>query len=116
MPYIPTNPRNTTIDLAFTNMPLVSANVEGHLATGSDHFTISINIPEVSLQPKPASRPLLRSPENIKRFLQLIKEGPKDIPAINLPPAPADIDLPCYIPIRNYLICPTYSRQAGKAH
>ena len=49
VPPIPTNPRNTTIDLAFTNIPLAVANVEEHLATGSDHFTISISIPEVTL-------------------------------------------------------------------
>ena len=54
-------------------MPLAVANVEEHLATGSDHFTISISIPEVTLQPKPASRLLLRSPEDIQRFLQLVK-------------------------------------------
>ena len=74
-------------------MLLALANVEGHLATGLDHFTILINISEVSLQPKPTSRPLLRSPEDIQYFLQLIKEGAKDIPAINLLPAPANVDL-----------------------
>ncbi|XP_044717953.1 endonuclease-reverse transcriptase domain-containing protein [Hirsutella rhossiliensis] len=37
---VPTNARGSTIDLAFSNIPLADAVVEDHLATGSDHFTL----------------------------------------------------------------------------
>ena len=90
VPAVPTNPRKTTIDLAFTNIPLASASVEDHLATGSDHFTIAINIPEISLQPKPAKRPQLRTPDDIQRFLQLVRKGIRDLPTVAN--GPADID------------------------
>ncbi|KAH7461054.1 hypothetical protein FOMA001_g19261 [Fusarium oxysporum f. sp. matthiolae] len=44
---IPTNPYGNTIDLAFTNLPLAEAIVEDHLATSSDHFTLSLTFPDV---------------------------------------------------------------------
>ena len=80
VPPVPTNPRNTTIDLAFTNIPLASAEVEEHLATSSDHFTISISIPDVSLQPKPTGRHQLRTEDDIKCFQGLVEAGAKDLP------------------------------------
>ena len=73
VPAVPTNLRKTTIDLAFSNLPLATASIEDHLATGSNHFTIAITIPEISLQSMPAKRPQLRSPEDIQHFLQLVK-------------------------------------------
>ena len=91
VPGVPTNPRNTTIDLAFTNIPLASASIEDHLASSSDHFTIAIAIPEVSLQFKPAKRPQLHTPEDIQRFLQLVKVGAQDLPITAN--SPEDIDL-----------------------
>lgn len=42
---IPTNPHGNTIDLAFTNIGLAEATIEDHLATSSDHFTLSITLP-----------------------------------------------------------------------
>ena len=91
VPAVPTNPRKTTIDLAFSNIPLATASIEDHLATGSDHFTIAITIPEISLQSMPAKRPQLRSPEDIQRFLQLVKAEVQGLPiaASN----PEEIDL-----------------------
>ncbi|KAH8647093.1 hypothetical protein BGZ61DRAFT_550079, partial [Ilyonectria robusta] len=32
-------------------MPLAEANVEDHLATSSDHFTLSLMFPDISLAP-----------------------------------------------------------------
>ena len=91
VPPVPTNPRDTTIDLVFTNIPLVSAEIEEHLATSSDHFTIAISIPEVSLQARSDSRPRLRTPEDIQRFQQLVCGAVKDLPvAVN---SPGDIGL-----------------------
>ncbi|KID83792.1 reverse transcriptase [Metarhizium guizhouense ARSEF 977] len=46
---VPTNPHGNTIDLAFSNIALASAVVEDHLATSSDHFTLSLILPDVSL-------------------------------------------------------------------
>ncbi|KAH8743161.1 Endonuclease/exonuclease/phosphatase, partial [Diaporthe sp. PMI_573] len=48
---IPTNPYGNTIDFAFTNMPLAEAIVEDHLATSSDHFTLSLTLPDVRPAP-----------------------------------------------------------------
>ncbi|EXA28589.1 hypothetical protein FOVG_19816 [Fusarium oxysporum f. sp. pisi HDV247] len=48
---IPTNPHGNTIDLAFSNVPLAEANVEDHLATSSDHFTLSLTLPNVEPAP-----------------------------------------------------------------
>ncbi|KAF4333382.1 reverse transcriptase [Fusarium beomiforme] len=46
---IPINPYGNTIDLAFTNMPLAEATVEDHLTTSSDHFTLSLTLPDIRL-------------------------------------------------------------------
>ncbi|KHO10662.1 ankyrin domain protein [Metarhizium robertsii ARSEF 23] len=43
---VPTNPHGNTIDLAFSNIDLASAVVEDHLATSSDHFTLSLYNPK----------------------------------------------------------------------
>ena len=53
---IPTNPHGNTIDLAFTNMPLAHATVEDHLATSSDHSTLSITIPALTPSPTQLSK------------------------------------------------------------
>ena len=91
VPPVPTNPRNTTIDLTFTNIPLASAKVEEHLATTSDHFTISISIPKITLQPKPTGKPQLRTLDDEKCFQGLVEAGARDLPiAAN---SPEEIDL-----------------------
>ncbi|KJK73652.1 hypothetical protein H634G_11068 [Metarhizium anisopliae BRIP 53293] len=46
---VPTNPHGNTIDLAFSNIDLASAVVEDHLATSSDHFTLSLTILNITL-------------------------------------------------------------------
>ncbi|KAF4467395.1 reverse transcriptase domain [Fusarium albosuccineum] len=53
---IPTKPYGNTIDLAFTNMPLAEAIVEDHLATSSDHFTLSLTPPDVRPAPTQPDR------------------------------------------------------------
>ena len=46
---VPTNPHGNTIDFAFSNIALASAVMEDHLATSSDHFTLSLILPDISL-------------------------------------------------------------------
>ncbi|KFG84195.1 putative reverse transcriptase [Metarhizium anisopliae] len=46
---VPTNPHGNTIDLAFSKIDLASAVVEDHLATSSDHFTLSLTILNITL-------------------------------------------------------------------
>ncbi|KAL9560662.1 hypothetical protein ACKAV7_015225 [Fusarium commune] len=45
------NPHGNTIDLAFSNIPLAEANFEDHLATSSDHFTLSLTLPNAEPAP-----------------------------------------------------------------
>ncbi|KAK5989434.1 hypothetical protein PT974_10953 [Cladobotryum mycophilum] len=80
VPAAPTNPRNTTIDLAFTNIPLAEAAVEEHLLTSADHYPITITIPEIRLQSRPRKRARLRTSKETQRFLSLIQEGARDLP------------------------------------
>ncbi|XP_044719755.1 endonuclease-reverse transcriptase domain-containing protein [Hirsutella rhossiliensis] len=53
---VPTNPRGNTIDLAFSNIALANAVVEDHLATSSDHFTLSTTLPELAVAPPPTGK------------------------------------------------------------
>ncbi|KJZ72308.1 hypothetical protein HIM_08349 [Hirsutella minnesotensis 3608] len=68
---VPTNARGSTIDLAFSNIPLADVVVEDHLATGSDHFTLSITLPGQDLAPLPLCRIRLNSDEELKRFVEV---------------------------------------------
>ncbi|KJK85089.1 hypothetical protein H633G_11079 [Metarhizium anisopliae BRIP 53284] len=43
---VPTNPHGNTIDSAFSNITLASAVVEDRLAMSSDHFTLSLILPD----------------------------------------------------------------------
>ncbi|KAK5996418.1 putative RNA-directed DNA polymerase from transposon BS-like protein [Cladobotryum mycophilum] len=80
VPAAPTNPWNTTIDLAFTNIPLAEAAVEEHLLTSADHYPITITIPEIRLQSRPRKRARLCTSKETQRFLFLIQEGARDLP------------------------------------
>ncbi|KAM4064934.1 endonuclease-reverse transcriptase domain-containing protein [Hirsutella rhossiliensis] len=53
---VPTNPHGNTIDLAFSNIALANAVVEDHLATSSDHFTLSTTLPELAVAPPPTGK------------------------------------------------------------
>ncbi|KAJ6437095.1 reverse transcriptase [Purpureocillium lavendulum] len=78
---VPTNPHGNTIDLAFSNVPLSEAVVEDHLATSSDHFTLSITLPEVGVAPMPPGKVRVTTEDEIKRFVDLVQYGSVDIPA-----------------------------------
>ncbi|KAJ6439233.1 spectrin repeat domain-containing protein [Purpureocillium lavendulum] len=89
-PDVPTNPHGNTIDLAFSNMPLSDAVVEDHLATSSDHFTLSITLPEVSVAPISPGKVRVTTEDEIKRFVELVQYGSADIPAPTT--TPNDLD------------------------
>ncbi|KAH7304558.1 Endonuclease/exonuclease/phosphatase [Stachybotrys elegans] len=70
---IPTNPHGNTIDFAFTNIGLAEATVEDHLATSSDHFTLSITVPEIQHVTARPGRVRLSSDEEMKRFVETVQ-------------------------------------------
>ncbi|RKK89892.1 hypothetical protein BFJ68_g16603 [Fusarium oxysporum] len=75
-PDIPTNPHGNTIDLAVTNMPLAEATVEDHLATSSDHFTLSLTVPDAGLAPMQPGRVRVTTDDELKRSLRSQSAGP----------------------------------------
>ncbi|KID83767.1 reverse transcriptase [Metarhizium guizhouense ARSEF 977] len=78
---VPTNPHGNTIDLAFSNIALASAVVEDHLATSSDHFTLSLTLPDVSLSlPQAPGKVRVTTEEELKRFKELVAAGACRIP------------------------------------
>lgn len=87
---IPTNPHGNTIDLACTNMPLAEANVEDHLATSSDHFTLSLTLPDIRLAPAQPGKVHLTTDDELKRFVEIIELGSTGIPAAASTPTELD--------------------------
>ena len=87
---IPTNPYGNTIDLAFTNMPLAEAIVEDHLATSSDHFTLSLTLPNVRPAPTQPGKVRVTTDDELKRFVEIVELGAARIPLANS--TPADLD------------------------
>jgi hypothetical protein len=70
---VPTNPHGNTIDLAFTNVNLAEATIEDHLATSSDHFTLSICLPGMRRAPARPSRVRLTSDGEVERFVEVVE-------------------------------------------
>ncbi|KAM6513286.1 hypothetical protein FALCPG4_18932 [Fusarium falciforme] len=87
---IPTNPYGNTIDLAFTNMPLAEAIVEDHLATSSDHFTLSLTLPDVRPAPTQLGKVRVTADDELKRFVEIVELGAAEIPLADS--TPADLD------------------------
>ncbi|KAG4272495.1 hypothetical protein FPRO04_14642 [Fusarium proliferatum] len=85
-PDIPTNPRGNTIDLAFTNMPLAEATVEDHLATSSDHFTLSLAIPDIDPAPIQPGKIRVTTEDELNRFAEIVELGAIDIPLADSTP------------------------------
>ncbi|KJZ68765.1 hypothetical protein HIM_11849 [Hirsutella minnesotensis 3608] len=77
---VPTNARGNAVDLAFSNIPLADAVVEEYLATSSDHFTLSITLPELAPAPLPIGKIRLSSDEELKRFVELVEAGAAAVP------------------------------------
>ena len=87
---IPTNPYGNTIDLAFTNMPLAEATVEDHLATSSDHFTLSLTLPDIRPAPIQPGKVRVTTEDELKRFIEIVEFGATRIPLVNSTPAELD--------------------------
>ncbi|KAH7471445.1 hypothetical protein FOMA001_g13039 [Fusarium oxysporum f. sp. matthiolae] len=88
-PDIPTNPHGNTIDLAFTNMPLAEATVD-HLATSSDHFTLSLTLPDIRLALLQPGKVRVTTEDELKRFIEIVELGAARIPLMDSTPAELD--------------------------
>ncbi|KAK4069806.1 hypothetical protein Purlil1_13644 [Purpureocillium lilacinum] len=75
-----TNAHGNTIDLAFSNIALAQATVEDHLATSSDHFTLSISLPALTPAKLPKGKILLATEDELKRYAENIEAGTATIP------------------------------------
>src|SRR6478609_8076761 len=87
---IPTNPHGNTIDLAFLNVPLAEANVEDHLATSSDHFTLSLTLPNVEPAPTQPGKIRVTTDDELKRFVEIVELGSTAIPVAASSPLELD--------------------------
>jgi ribonuclease HI len=87
---IPTNPYGNTIDLAFTNLPLAEAVVEDHLATSSDHFTLSLTFPDVRSTPVQPGKIRVTTEDELKRFVEIVELGATGIPLTDSTPEELD--------------------------
>ncbi|KAG7403623.1 putative AC transposase [Fusarium oxysporum f. sp. rapae] len=87
---IPTNPYGNTIDLAFTNLPLAEATVEDHLATSSDHFTLSLTFPEIRSTPTQSAKIRVTTEDEVKRFVEIVELGATEIPVTDSTPKELD--------------------------
>ncbi|KAI8401721.1 hypothetical protein FOFC_18590 [Fusarium oxysporum] len=87
---VPTNPHGNTIDLAFTNMPLAKATVEDHLATSSDHFTLSLTLPYVRPAPLQPGKVRVTTEDELKRFVEIVEFGATEVPQADSTPAELD--------------------------
>ncbi|KAL9561228.1 hypothetical protein ACKAV7_014583 [Fusarium commune] len=87
---IPTNPYGSTIDLAFTNLPLAEAIVEDHLATSSDHFTLSLTFPDVRSTPMQPGKIRVTTEDELKRFVEIVELGATGIPLTDSTPEELD--------------------------
>jgi ribonuclease HI len=87
---IPTNPHGNTIDLAFTNMPLAEATVEDHLATSSDHFTLSLTFLDIRSTPVQPAKIRVKTEDELKRFVEIVDLGATEIPLTASTPAELD--------------------------
>ncbi|KAG7406105.1 TMEM14 protein-like protein [Fusarium oxysporum f. sp. rapae] len=87
---IPTNPHGNTIDLAFSNVPLAEANVEDHLATSSDHFTLSLTLPNVEPAPTHPGKIRVTTDDELKRFVEIVELGSTAIPVAASSPLELD--------------------------
>ncbi|PCD25886.1 hypothetical protein AU210_012320 [Fusarium oxysporum f. sp. radicis-cucumerinum] len=88
--HIPTNPYGNTIDLAFTNLPLAEAIVEDHLATSSDHFTLSLTFPDVRSTPVQPGKIRVTTEDELKRFVEIVELGVIGIPLTDSTPEELD--------------------------
>ncbi|OAA37039.1 hypothetical protein NOR_07315 [Metarhizium rileyi] len=81
---VPTNPYGNTIDLAFSNIALAAAVVEDHLATSSNHFTLCLTLPDITLTfPQVPGKVRVTTEDELRRFRELVPTGIWRIPQGN---------------------------------
>ncbi|KAG7424394.1 hypothetical protein Forpi1262_v014457 [Fusarium oxysporum f. sp. raphani] len=84
------NPHGNTIDLAFSNIPLAEANFEDHLATSSDHFTLSLTLPNAEPAPTQPGEIRVITDNELKRFVEIVELGSTAIPVAASSPLELD--------------------------
>jgi hypothetical protein len=87
---IPINQYGNTIDLAFINLILAEAIVEDHLATSSDHFTLSLTFPDVSSTPGQPGKIRVTTEDELKRFVEIVELSATGIPLTDSTPEELD--------------------------
>ncbi|KAL6405975.1 high-affinity glucose transporter RGT2 [Ilyonectria robusta] len=70
-----TNKYGNILDLAISNIPTAQARVEDHLATSSDHYTLSITLPITRPTPPQPSRIRISDPEDLARLAEVVSLG-----------------------------------------
>ncbi|KAH7147303.1 hypothetical protein DER46DRAFT_703957 [Fusarium sp. MPI-SDFR-AT-0072] len=71
-------------------MPLAEATVKDHLATSSDHFTLSLTFPEFRPAQMQPGKIRVTTEEELKRFIEIIELGATENPLTNSTPAELD--------------------------
>ncbi|KAF7532988.1 hypothetical protein G7Z17_g13581 [Cylindrodendrum hubeiense] len=76
-PHQPTNRYGNILDLAISNIPTAQARVEDHLATSSDHHTLSITLPITRPTPPQPSRSRIKisDPKDLARLAEVVSLG-----------------------------------------
>ncbi|KAG7408198.1 hypothetical protein Forpe1208_v012415 [Fusarium oxysporum f. sp. rapae] len=71
-------------------MPLAEATVEDHLATSSDHFTLSLTFPDIKLAPSQPGKIRVTTEDELKRFVEIVELGAAEIPRADSTPEELD--------------------------
>ncbi|KAF4332062.1 reverse transcriptase, partial [Fusarium beomiforme] len=71
-------------------MPLAEATVEDHLATSSDHFTLSLTLPDIRPAPIQPGKVRVTTEDELKRFIEIVELGVTRIPLVDSTPAELD--------------------------
>ncbi|RKK50820.1 hypothetical protein BFJ69_g18007, partial [Fusarium oxysporum] len=61
-------------------MPLAEATVEDHLATSSDHFTLSLTFLDIRSTPVQPAKIRVTTEDELKRFVEIVELGATEIP------------------------------------
>ncbi|KAG7413257.1 hypothetical protein Forpi1262_v017049 [Fusarium oxysporum f. sp. raphani] len=71
-------------------MPLAEATVEDHLATSSDHFTLSLTFLDIRSTPVQPAKIRVKTEDELKRFVEIVELGATEIPLTDSTPAELD--------------------------
>ncbi|PCD22248.1 hypothetical protein AU210_016038 [Fusarium oxysporum f. sp. radicis-cucumerinum] len=71
-------------------MPLAEATVEDHLATSSDHFTLSLTFLDIRSTPVQPAKIRVKTEDELKRFVEIVELGATGIPLTDSTPEELD--------------------------